>query len=253
MNDHPVLALQQISRRFSGGLLALDDISVEIREGEFVTVVGPSGCGKSTLLNLMAGLALPDGGLVISQARSPGELGMVFQEPTLMPWASVADNVALPLRLLGRPAGEIARCVERALLDVDLAGFAASLPAELSGGMRMRVAIARALVTGPRLLLMDEPFAALDELTREQMNEQLLALWHRLGITCVLVTHSLYEAVFLSTRVLIMSTRPGRIIAETRIDEAYPRGAPWRDSASFAATRAQLARTLRTPDRTATA
>ncbi len=243
--DPVMLELQQVSRQFPGGLLALEDISAGIGEGEFVTIVGPSGCGKSTLLALMAGLAVPDEGQVVSQARLPGELGMVFQEPTLMPWASVADNVALPLRLLGRPAGEIHRRVERALADVDLAGFAASLPAELSGGMRMRAAIARALVTGPRLLLMDEPFAALDELTREQMNEQLLALWQRLGITCVFVTHSLYEAVFVSTRVLVMSARPGRIIDEMRIDEAYPRGAHWRDSPAFAALRAALAQTLR--------
>lgn len=251
MSKQVVLALQQVSRRFPGGLLALDDVSTDIREGEFVTIVGPSGCGKSTLLALIAGLAQPDEGQVMSQARRPGELGMVFQEPTLMPWATVADNVALPLRLLGRPAGEIAGRVERALVDVDLAAFAGSLPTELSGGMRMRAAIARALVTGPRLLLMDEPFAALDEMTREQMNEQLLALWHRLGITCVFVTHSLYEAVFLSTRVLIMSPRPGRINGETLIDEAYPRGAQWRDSASFAALRAALAQTLRSTGGTA--
>lgn len=250
-NDKVMLALQQVSRRFPGGLLALDGISAEIREGEFVSIVGPSGCGKSTLLALMAGLAVADEGRVMSQAPLPGELGMVFQEPTLMPWATVAENVALPLRLLGRPAGEIAGRVERALLDVDLAAFAASLPAELSGGMRMRAAIARALVTGPRLLLMDEPFAALDEMTREQMNEQLLALWHRLGITCVFVTHSLYEAAFLSTRVLIMSARPGRIIGDTRIEEAYPRGADWRDSADFAAVRAALAQTLRASARMA--
>jgi len=253
VSNKVVIALQQVSRRFPGGLLALDDISAEIHEGEFVTIVGPSGCGKSTLLALMAGLAQPDEGQVNSLARRPGELGMVFQEPTLMPWATVADNVALPLRLLNRPAGEIAGRVERALHDVDLAGFAASLPAELSGGMRMRAAIARALVTSPRLLLMDEPFAALDEMTREQMNEQLLALWSRLGITCVFVTHSLYEAAFLSRRVLIMSARPGRITGEMRIDEPYPRGAPWRDSAGFAAMRAALAHRLRATGGTAAA
>ena len=240
-----VLALERVSRRYSGGLLALHEVSLAVHEGEFVTIVGPSGCGKSTLLSLLAGLTAPDGGRVSSSLRQPGELGVVFQEPTLMPWASVAENVALPLRLLRRPAREIGPRVATALGEVELDGFAASLPAELSGGMRMRVAVARALVTQPRLLLMGEPFAALDEMIRESMNEQLLAVWQRLGITCIFVTHSLYEAAFLSTRVLVLSARPGQVVDELSVDERYPRTAEYRDSARFAALRAELAQRLR--------
>jgi NitT/TauT family transport system ATP-binding protein len=245
MAPPPVLALDGVSRRYPGGLLALQGLSFEVAEGEFVSIVGPSGCGKSTLLSMLAGLSLPETGRVVSSVREPGELGVVFQDPTLMPWASVVDNIAMPLRLLRRPSGEVARQVDEALASVGLQGFARSLPAELSGGMRMRVSIARALVTRPRLLLMDEPFAALDEMTRETMNEQLLALWRSLGLTCVFVTHSLYEAVFLSTRVLVMSPRPGRIVDEVAIDAAIPRNEHWRATADFASLRADLSACLR--------
>ncbi|MCC5860490.1 MAG: ABC transporter ATP-binding protein [Gammaproteobacteria bacterium] len=240
-----MLALHEVSHHYPGGVVALEQVSLALHPGEFVAVVGPSGCGKSTLLSLLAGLTAPVAGRVSSVVRSPGELGMVFQDPTLMPWASVAENIALPLRLMRRPAGEVTARVVEAVRQVGLAGFEASLPAELSGGMRMRVAIARALVTRPRLLLMDEPFAALDELTRERMNEQLLALWRELGITCLFVTHSLYEAVFLATRVLVMAPRPGRVIAEVAVPAGYPRGDAWRSDAAFAALRGELAAQLR--------
>ncbi len=241
----PVLALHEVTHQYPGGVVALERVSLTLHPGEFVALVGPSGCGKSTLLSLLAGLTTPAAGRVSSVVRSPGELGMVFQDPTLMPWASVAENIALPLRLMGRPARDIADRIAEAVQQVGLAGFESSLPAELSGGMRMRVAIARALVTRPRLLLMDEPFAALDELTRERMNEQLLALWRDLGITCAFVTHSLYEAVFLATRVLVMAPRPGRIIADVAVPAGYPRGDAWRADAAFAALRGELAAQLR--------
>ena len=206
--------LASVGRRF-GAVEALRDVSLTIGAGDFVALLGPSGCGKSTLLRLIAGMDQPDTGRMIWDAGhqpKPGEIGFVFQDATLLPWASAADNVFLPLRIarhLARPG--MPQVNHAALHRVGLDGFEAARPRQLSGGMRMRVSIARALVTRPRLLLMDEPFAALDEFTRHKLQEDLLSLWQELGCTVVFVTHSIYEAAFLARRIVLMTPRPGRI------------------------------------------
>ncbi|MCB2108876.1 MAG: ABC transporter ATP-binding protein [Rhodobacteraceae bacterium] len=195
------------------------DINIDIEEGGFTCLVGPSGCGKSTLLRIMAGLIAPSHGTCACAASGKrGEIGFVFQDATLMPWASVFENVALPLRLRGQKDAEVDADVNDALKRVGLADFAAEYPRALSGGMRMRASIARAIVTRPRLLLMDEPFAALDEFTRFKLNDDLLSLWQANRWTVVFVTHSIREAVFLGQRLIVMSPRPGRIASEFRID-----------------------------------
>ncbi len=189
-------------------------------EGEFLSIIGPSGCGKTTILRLIAGLEEPTRGEVAGRPLAGGENGLayVFQEPTLMPWASVADNVRLPLRIEGTERGEAARRVAAMLDLVGLSAFASAYPHALSGGMKMRVAIARALATRPRLLLMDEPFAALDEITRFRLNEDLLAIVGKTRCTVVFVTHSVYESAWLSTRIAVMSPRPGRIVSSILVD-----------------------------------
>ncbi len=235
----PVLALRHVGKTFANSVTALDDLDLEVREGEFLALLGPSGCGKSTALRLIAALAEPTRGEVAwTGARKNGDrdkIGFVFQEPTLMPWASVSANVFLPLRLAGHDASEAAPRIAGALSRVGLADFADSYPRELSGGMKMRVSIARALVTEPTLLLMDEPFAALDEITRFRLNDDLLALWQALGKTVVFVTHSVFESVYLSNRIVVMTPRPGRVFAEIAIDAPYPRGESFRTSAEYAA------------------
>jgi NitT/TauT family transport system ATP-binding protein len=228
-----VLRICSVGRRF-GPVEALRDVSLAIADGDFVGLLGPSGCGKSTLLRLIAGLDQPDTGRLIWDAgRQPmlGEIGFVFQDATLLPWASAADNVFLPLRLRGMARAQAMPLVQASLERVGLHGFADARPRQLSGGMRMRVSIARALVTRPRLLLMDEPFAALDEFTRHKLQEDLLLLWQELGCTVVFVTHSIYEAAFLARCIVLMTPRPGRIDheiasplrpnAEARFDPAY--------------------------------
>jgi NitT/TauT family transport system ATP-binding protein len=225
-----MLSLSSVSRRF-GSVEALRGVSLEIGEADFVALLGPSGCGKSTLLRLIAGLDRPDEGRIEWQqgkAPAPGDIGFVFQDATLLPWASAADNVYLPLRLRGVTRADAAARVTEALERVGLAGFEDVLPRALSGGMRMRVSIARALVTRPRLLLMDEPFAALDEFTRHRLQDDLLALWQELRCTVVFVTHSIYEAAFLARRVVLMTPRPGQIDQEiatptsrSRLDPEY--------------------------------
>jgi NitT/TauT family transport system ATP-binding protein len=228
-----MLRLVSVGRRFNT-LEALRDVSLTISAGDFVALLGPSGCGKSTLLRLIAGLDQPDTGQLLWSAGhqpSPGDIGFVFQDATLLPWATAIDNVYLPLRIAGTPRGAALPRVREALRRVHLEGFETSRPRELSGGMRMRVSIARALVTRPRLLLMDEPFAALDEFTRHKLQEDLLTLWQELGCTVVFVTHSIYEAAFLARRIVLMTPRPGRIdheIAsplhpgpEARLDPTY--------------------------------
>jgi len=195
-----------------------------VAPGAFVSLLGPSGCGKSTLLRIIAGLVPPSTGQVTrSDEGQAGAVGFVFQEPTLMPWASVWDNVYLPLRLSGTGRSAARARVDDMIAAVGLAGFAQVYPRELSGGMRMRVSIARALVTAPRLLLLDEPFAALDEITRFKLNEDLLRLWRAHDCTIVFVTHSVFESVFLSNRIVIMTPRPGRMAAEVAVDLPYPR------------------------------
>jgi NitT/TauT family transport system ATP-binding protein len=229
-----VLRLISVGRRFPGGVEALRDVSLEISAGDFVALLGPSGCGKSTLLRLIAGLDQPDHGRLEWQSGRPpvpGEIGFVFQDPTLLPWATTADNVFLPLRLRGFSRERAITDVRAALARVGLGEFEHARPRQLSGGMRMRVSIARALVTRPRLLLMDEPFAALDEFTRHRLQADLLNLSKELGCTVVFVTHSTYEAAFLARRIVLMTPRPGQVarelksalprVPETRLDPRY--------------------------------
>jgi NitT/TauT family transport system ATP-binding protein len=228
-----MLTVSHVGRRFPGGIEALRDTSLHLSESDFVALLGPSGCGKSTLLRLIAGLDQPNDGKLswAGGPPAPGDIGYVFQDATLLPWATAEDNVFLPLRLRGTSRDAAMPRVHAALQHVGLAGFEKALPRQLSGGMRMRVSIARALVTKPRLLLMDEPFAALDEFTRHKLQTDLLDVWRAAGCTVVFVTHSIYEAAFLARRIVLMTARPGRIdreIAsgltsgpETRLDPAY--------------------------------
>ena len=228
-----MLTIGHVGRRFAGGVEALRDTSLRLTEGDFVALLGPSGCGKSTLLRLIAGLDQPDDGALTWDGGPPaaGDIGYVFQDATLLPWATAEDNVFLPLRLRGQGRDDAMAQVHAVLRRVGLAGFEKSRPRQLSGGMRMRVSIARALVTRPRLLLMDEPFAALDEFTRHKLQADLLEVWRDAGCTVVFVTHSIYEAAFLARRIVLMTPRPGRIDREitstltqspqTRLDPAY--------------------------------
>ena len=232
----PMVALRGVGKAFPKGVVALDGFDLSVRPGEFLTLLGPSGCGKSTALRIVAGLSAPDRGAVEwadAPAAAVRQIGFVFQEPTLMPWATVEANVRLPLRLLGLEAEAPAR-IGAVLERVGLAGFARAYPRELSGGMKMRVSIARALVTEPKLLLMDEPFAALDEITRFRLNADLLGLWQTLGKTVVFVTHSVFESVYLSSRIIVMTPRPGRVFRELVIEAPYPRDERFRTSAEYA-------------------
>jgi NitT/TauT family transport system ATP-binding protein len=230
----PLVSLRGIGKAYANGVVALAHFDLDLREGEFLTLLGPSGCGKSTALRLIAGLAEPSGGRIDWRGREAARTGFVFQEPTLLPWADVFANVYLPLRLAGVARDAAAAPVREALALVGLAEFESALPRELSGGMKMRVAIARALVTRPTLLLMDEPFAALDEVTRFRLNDDLLAVKRELGATIVFVTHSVYESVYLSTRILTLAARGGAIVDEIEIDPALPRDEEFRVSAEFA-------------------
>ena len=222
-----IVALRGVAKTFRNGTLALDGLDLDVRDGEVLTLLGPSGCGKSTALRMIAGLTAPTRGELAWAAAKP-EVGFVFQEPTLMPWASVFDNVWLPLRLANLSRRDAADKVEAALAMVGLSGFEKAYPRELSGGMRMRVSIARALVLRPPLLLMDEPFAALDEITRFKLNNDLLRLKSELGTTVVFVTHSVFESVYLSTRIAVFSARPGRIIETFDVPEPLPRDEDFR-------------------------
>ncbi len=240
-----MLTLNHVARRFANGVEALHDVSLSLDAGDFVALLGPSGCGKSTLLRLIAGLDAPDGGQVVWRdgVPTPGALGYVFQDATLLPWATAAENVFLPLRLRGVGWADAGAKVAAALAQVGLGGFADARPHQLSGGMRMRVSIARALVSRPRVLLMDEPFAALDEFTRHKLQEDLLALWRELGCTIIFVTHSLYEAAFLARRIVLMSPRPGRIVQD--IASEVRSGAAARLDPAYAALVAQITGHLR--------
>ena len=232
------MSLRGVAKTFASGTRALDGFDLDVRPGEFVSLLGPSGCGKSTALRLIAGLSEPTAGAITwgdRAASSAHEIGFVFQEPTLMPWTTVARNVDLPMRLAGRSAAEAAPRVASALDRVGLAAFRDAYPRELSGGMKMRVSIARALVTDPHLLLMDEPFAALDEITRFKLNNDLLDLWGALRKTVVFVTHSVFESVYLSRRIVVMTPRPGRVFKELVVDAPYPREESFRTSAEYAA------------------
>ena len=236
-----------VEKTYPNGTQALLPVNLTVREGEFITLLGPSGCGKSTLLKMVAGLLEPsDGRLLlwrkpVDQVESSGHrLSFVFQEATLMPWASVLANVRLPMDLAKMPKAQSEPRVRQALKMVGLERFEDNLPRQLSGGMQMRVSIARGLVTEPTLLLMDEPFGALDEITRNRLDSDLLDLWQANGLTVIFVTHSITEAVYLSNRVIVMAARPGRIVEEVIIDEPYPRNADFRVSQRFATYAKQL-------------
>ena len=240
--DGSVVSLSHVDKTFGTAgaeTVALADISLEIRRGEFVSLIGPSGCGKSTLLRLIGDLTEPTAGSIrvngkpALQARLDRDYGMVFQAPVLFDWRTVEENVRLPLELFGQDKGTQASRTAEMLELVDLTDFARYRPYELSGGMQQRVAIARALAFSPLLLLMDEPFGALDEMTRERMNSEVLSIWQRTGITVVFVTHSIPEAVFLSTRVVVMSARPGRITRLVEVDLPQPRGLATRESVRY--------------------
>ncbi len=225
-----IVAMRGVEKDFSNGVRALDQLDLDVQTGEFVSLLGPSGCGKSTALRIIAGLSPPTAGAVEWPAGAV-PIGFVFQEPTLMPWADVAANVQLPLRLAGN---DDPTAVAQALDRIGLKNFAQSYPRELSGGMKMRASIARALVTGPQLILMDEPFAALDEITRFKLNNDLLAVWQALGRTVIFVTHSVFESVYLSQRIVVMTPRPGRVFTQIAIDAPYPRDERFRTSPEYA-------------------
>jgi len=237
----PVVEVRAADKVFANGTRALGPVDLTVRDGEFVTLLGPSGCGKSTLLNMIANLIAPSSGQLawwrkgFDDVGEPGrKLVMVFQDATLMPWARVQRNVRLPLDLARMSRTEGDARVADALALVGLTGFEASYPRQLSGGMQMRVSIARALVTEPNLLLMDEPFGALDEITRNKLDADLIQLWWKKRLTIVFVTHSIYEAIFLSTRVVVMAARPGRILKDIVIDEPHPRTGDFRVTQKFA-------------------
>lgn len=247
-----VVEVTGVDKVYANGTVALKGADLIVREREFVSLLGPSGCGKSTLLRIMAGLGEVSRGKVQWWEQDYGVVGQkgrklafVFQNATLMPWARVRKNVRLPLELAGVKSGpESEAIVDRALEMVGLKDFGNAFPRELSGGMQMRASIARAMVTEPNLLLMDEPFGALDEMTRNKLNDDVLRLWQERGWTVVFVTHSVYEAVYLSNRVVVMGARPGRIVEEVVIDAPYPRGSDFRVSAEFAGYCKQVSQAL---------
>jgi NitT/TauT family transport system ATP-binding protein len=230
----PAITLKDISKIYANGTVALKALNLSVDEGEFVSLLGPSGCGKSTVLRLVAGLGQMNAGKILwGGGQKQPKLAFVFQEAALMPWATVQENVYLPLKLAGISRRAAVATVAETLKLVDLQGCERSYPRELSGGMKMRVSIARALVTRPELLLMDEPFGALDEMTRSRLNSDLLNLWSQKRWTVVFVTHNIYEAVYLSSRVVVMAARPGRVVAEVPIEAAYPRTEEFRTSSLF--------------------
>jgi NitT/TauT family transport system ATP-binding protein len=240
VSAQPVVAIENVTKTFvKGQVTALEEITLALTAGEFVSLIGPSGCGKSTLLRVIGDLVEPTAGRVTvngktaHQARLDRDYGIVFQDAVLFDWRTVAKNIALPLELLGWDRSRRAARVEELLELVELTGFEKHHPWQLSGGMQQRVAIARALSFEPALLLMDEPFGALDEMTRERLNIELLRIWEALASTVVFVTHSIAEAVFLSTRVVVMSPRPGRIRGVVPVDLPQPRTAQTREDPRF--------------------
>jgi len=238
-----IVSLRNVGKTFDSGTVALRDFNLDVRAGEFVSLLGPSGCGKSTALRIIAGLSTASEG-TIEWAAGESKLGFVFQEPTLMPWADVATNVHLPLKLSDADDALSRAVVTQMLESVGLSEFAQTYPRELSGGMKMRASIARALVTEPELLLMDEPFAALDEITRFKLNNDLLVLWRQLRRTVIFVTHSVFESVYLSQRIVVMTPRPGRVFTEITILAPYPRDEHFRTSAEYAGYCRQVAEAL---------
>ena len=243
--------MRNVSKLFSNGTLALKDMTLNVERGEFLSLLGPSGCGKSTALRIIAGLGAPSSGKVDwpsskldSRGLPEGDIGFVFQEPTLMPWETVFGNAYLPLRLEGTGKSAARPRVMDTLASVGLADFAGAYPRELSGGMKMRVSIARALVTKPKLLLMDEPFAALDEITRQKLNDDVRRLWRDSGITVIFVTHSVFESAFLSNRIVVMKARPGQVYADMPIETSAERDANYRTSEEYRAATDKVSRAL---------
>jgi NitT/TauT family transport system ATP-binding protein len=239
--ERRLVTMRLVTKQFANGTLAVRDVDLDLFPGEFISLLGPSGCGKSTLLRMIAGLTQPSGGTIgwpatahLPDGQPERNLGFVFQEPTLMPWATALANVVIPLTLQRTQRSAAEARAREMLSRVGLAGFEKSYPRELSGGMKMRVSIARALVTHPRILLMDEPFAALDEITRHKLNDDLLSLWGKQRFTTVFVTHSVFESVYLSQRIVVMAARPGRVIADLAVDVPYPRDELFRTSTKYA-------------------
>ena len=239
-----LVALKGVSKTFDNGTDALTHVDLDVGQGEFLSLLGPSGCGKSTALRIVAGLLSPSAGTVTFPARKP-EIGFVFQEPTLMPWATALTNARLPLDLKRTNRSEAQDRAAAALKRVGLAGFEKSYPRELSGGMKMRVSIARAMAAAPELLLMDEPFAALDELTRQALNDDLLRLWEEDALTVMFVTHSVFESTYLSSRVVVMTPRPGRVSADIALPSPRGREASYRLTPSFTASAGDVSAALR--------
>jgi NitT/TauT family transport system ATP-binding protein len=236
----PLVVMQSVSKVFSSGTTALSGMSLTVESGEFISLLGPSGCGKSTALRIIAGLGDITAGKIDwpssrinSKGLPEGDIGFVFQEPTLMPWKTVFGNVYLPLKLRGISKAEARDRIVEALATVGLQDFADAFPRELSGGMKMRVSIARALVTKPKLLLMDEPFAALDEITRQKLNDDVLRLWQTTGITVIFVTHSVFESAYLSNRIVVMKARPGRVHADFPLMTSLERDSHYRTSEQY--------------------
>ena len=254
MTQRALLELHSVDKRYGNGTLALQGVNLAIGQRDFISLLGPSGCGKSTVLKMIAGLldvtsgqiqwAAPDTSDQQAGHDPAHDISFVFQEPTLMPWARVFDNVWLPLRLKGVSRDAARAPVDAVLAKVGLNQFADVYPRELSGGMKMRVSIARAMITEPRLLLMDEPFAALDEMTRFKLNNDTLAFWTAQQFTTVFVTHSVYESVYLSQRIIVMAARPGRVIADLKIDEPYPRTDAFRSTPRYAQWCVQVSQAL---------
>ncbi len=236
----PLVVMQSVSKVFSSGTIALSGMSLTVESGEFISLLGPSGCGKSTALRIIAGLGDATSGKIDwpssrinSQGLPEGDIGFVFQEPTLMPWKTVFGNVYLPLKLRGVSKAQARDRITEVLATVGLQDFADAYPRELSGGMKMRVSIARALVTNPKLLLMDEPFAALDEITRQKLNDDVLRLWKATGITVIFVTHSVFESAYLSNRIVVMKARPGRVHADFPLTTSLERDSHYRTSEEY--------------------
>jgi NitT/TauT family transport system ATP-binding protein len=248
----PIVELEGVDKRYGDGPTILDKVSFSARRGDFVTLIGPSGCGKSTVLKLIAGLSPVSSGRIVVDGAAAGsveKLAFVFQEPTLLPWLSVQRNVELPLRLHGTGRATRSETARRSLELVGLSDRTGYFPRQLSGGQRMRVSIARALSVSPQILLLDEPFGALDEMTRDHLNEELLGIRQQLAWTAFFVTHSVPEAVFLSNRILVMSTNPGRIHEEVGVDLPYPRTVETRESAPYQKLVGEVSRILRSVER----
>ncbi|MBX5116186.1 ABC transporter ATP-binding protein [Rhizobium lentis] len=240
MRKRPLVVMQSVSKVFSSGTVALSNMSLTVESSEFISLLGPSGCGKSTALRIIAGLGNVTSGAIDwpssrinSKGLPEGDISFVFQEPTLMPWKTVFDNVHLPLKLKHVSKAAAHDRILETLSTVGLQDFASAYPRELSGGMKMRVSIARALVTRPKLLLMDEPFAALDEITRQRLNDDVLRLWKVTGITVIFVTHSVFESAYLSNRIVVMKARPGRVHADLPLTTSLERDAHYRTSEEY--------------------